>query len=52
MGQRANILGDVRAEADTNMLAVAFYETPDYRLYWNHLIGRLSLVAVGLARAH
>ncbi|MEN8131999.1 MAG: ATP-binding protein [Pseudomonadota bacterium] len=31
MGQKANVLGDVRAEADTRMLNVAFYETADYK---------------------
>lgn len=31
MSQRANILGDVRAEADNRMLDTAFYETPDYK---------------------
>ncbi|MEZ5542172.1 MAG: hypothetical protein R3F42_09015 [Pseudomonadota bacterium] len=31
MALRANILGDVRAEADGEMLKIAFYETPDYR---------------------
>ncbi len=31
MSLRANILGDVRAEADGEMLEIAFYETPDYR---------------------
>ncbi|OGS75507.1 MAG: hypothetical protein A2Z94_00820 [Gallionellales bacterium GWA2_55_18] len=31
MVQRANILGDVRAEADTKMLETVFYETPDYK---------------------
>src|SRR6266446_7374508 len=29
--RRANLLGDVRAEADSPMLDVAFFETPDYR---------------------
>jgi hypothetical protein len=28
---KANLLGDIRAEADADMLDVAFYETPDYR---------------------
>lgn len=28
---RANILGDIRAEADTEMLNLAFFETPDFR---------------------
>jgi hypothetical protein len=27
----ANRLGDIRAERDTRMLDIAFYETPDYR---------------------
>jgi len=31
MTLKANLLGDVRAEADASMLDVAFYETPDYR---------------------
>jgi len=31
MPKTANILGDIRAEADKEMLQVAFYETPDYR---------------------
>jgi len=31
MLHRANILGDVRAEADSQMLDAAFYETPDYK---------------------
>src|SRR6185369_5781519 len=31
MINRANLLGDVRAEADSIMLDAAFYETPDYR---------------------
>lgn len=31
MPHRANILGDVRAEADGQMLDTAFYETPDYK---------------------
>lgn len=31
MNHKANILGDVRAEADTEMLDAAFYETPDYK---------------------
>lgn len=31
MVQKANLLGDVRAEADTEMLELAFYETPDYK---------------------
>jgi hypothetical protein len=31
MAKRVNILGNIRAEADKEMLQVAFYETPDYR---------------------
>lgn len=31
MSNRANVLGDIRAEADQTMLDCAFYETPDYR---------------------
>jgi MoxR-like ATPase len=28
---RANLLGDIRAESDAQMLDTAFYETPDFR---------------------
>jgi hypothetical protein len=31
MTKTVNMLGDIRAEADKQMLQVAFYETPDYR---------------------
>lgn len=31
MAKRINVLGDIRAETDAQMLKVAFYETPDYR---------------------
>ena len=31
MQKSANVLGDIRAELDKKMLALAFYETPDYR---------------------
>ncbi len=31
MPKRANVLGDIRAEHDQEMLKLAFYETPDYR---------------------
>lgn len=31
MPTRINVLGDIRAETDSRMLKVAFYETPDYR---------------------
>ena len=31
MPKRINVLGDIRAETDTQMLQVAFYETPEYR---------------------
>jgi hypothetical protein len=31
MTRRVNILGDIRAERDRQMLQVAFYETPDYK---------------------
>jgi len=31
MPKRINVLGDIRAEHDSEMLELAFYETPDYR---------------------
>ncbi|MEI6195740.1 MAG: ATP-binding protein, partial [Verrucomicrobiota bacterium] len=31
MAKRVNVLGDIRAEHDKQMLELAFYETPDYR---------------------
>ena len=31
MPKRVNVLGDIRAEHDKQMLELAFYETPDYR---------------------
>ena len=31
MAKRVNVLGDIRAEHDKQMLELAFYETPNYR---------------------